>query len=363
MGIFNCIPAMMYHHVSDEPENSISITPRNFETHIKYLADSGYKSLHLPEFFDILKGWDIPEKLVLITFDDGYADNYINAYPILKKYNMKATIFPVTAFVNDRIDQRGKLLPSFELLMRTPFANGPLDDFLTWDEMKEMVSSGLIDIQAHSHEHAAYFESENIRSFYDGGMDTKLAWATNGDLRLGIPVYETGPSLCVRRYFDDKVLRNELAEYVICHGGGDFIFTNKDNIKALKDIVKKHGRLKGKFETEAESESRIMNELASIKELISKKLNKKVDYICWPFGSVDGKLIGRAKRAGYTGGIGMKGGANMKLTNVMDIHRFNPCRKDIPLLKMKLYKHSNLWLSLYNDKRIDKLLIRREKFL
>ena len=362
MGIFNCIPAMMYHHVGDETENSISITPRNFETQIKYLADAGYRSLHLPEFFEILNNWSIPEKLVLITFDDGYADNFIYAYPILKKYKMKATIFPVTAFVKDRIEKRGELLPSIELLMRTPFANGPMDDFLTWEEMKEMTSSGLIDVQAHCRDHAAYFESEKIVSFYDGGMNTKLAWATNGDLRLGIPVYETGPSLCARRYFDDKGLRDELAEYVIC-SGEDLMFNNEGDIKSLKDVVKKHGKLKGKFESETESEKRIMNELISIRELIGKKLDKKVDYICWPWGSVDGKLISRAKRAGYIGGIGMKGGANMKLTNMMDIHRFNPCRKDIPLLKMKLYKHSNLWLSLYNDKRIDKLLIKREKFL
>jgi peptidoglycan/xylan/chitin deacetylase (PgdA/CDA1 family) len=121
--------------------------------------------------------------------------------------------------------------------------------------------------------------------------------------------------------------------------------------------------LNGRFETELESESRIMRELTLTKELIEIKLNKKVDYICWPWGSVDGKLIERAKRAGFIGGIGMKGGANMKLTNVMDIHRFNPCRKDIPALKQKLYKHSNLWLSLYNDKRIDKMLIGKEKFL
>jgi hypothetical protein len=71
----------------------------------------------------------------------------------------------------------------------------------------------------------------------------------------------------------------------------------------------------------------------------------------------------RAKRAGYIGGIGMKGGANMKLANKMDIHRFNPCKKDVPALKQKLRKHSNLWLSLYNDKRIDNLLIGRKKFL
>lgn len=362
MSIFTCIPAMMYHHVNHEPEDSISISPQNFETQIKYLAQSGYRSLHLPEFYDYLKRRNIPEKLVLITFDDGYADNFIHAYPILKKYKMKATIFPITAFIKESIEKRGNLLPNFELLMKTPSAKRGLDDFLTWEEMKRMRSEGLIDIQAHCHTHAAYFEDDRIKSFYDGGINTKLGWATDGDMRPGIPIYTTGPSLCVRRYFDDKELRNKLADFVGIRGGGDFVLKPAAAIE-LNDIVKKHGKLNGLFETELESESRIMHELTLTKELIEIKLNKKVDYICWPWGSVDRKLIERAKRAGFIGGIGMKGGANMRLTNAMDIHRFNPCRKDIPALKQKLYKHSNLWLSLYNDKRIDTILIKREKFL
>jgi peptidoglycan/xylan/chitin deacetylase (PgdA/CDA1 family) len=362
MSIFTCIPAMMYHHVNREPEDSISISPENFEIQIKYLAEAGYRSLHLPEFFSYLESWNIPEKLVLITFDDGYVDNYLFAYPILKKYNMKATIFPITAFIKDKIVKRGALMPNFELLMRTPVTKGGLDDFLSWEEMKEMEKSGLIDIQAHSHSHAAYFEGERILSFYDGGMNTKIGWATDGDTRPGIPIYPSGPSLCARRYFDDKELRDKLAGYVEKHGGGDFML-KPGAITELKDIVKKHGRLNGRFETEADSESRIMHEMTLTKELIEIKLNKKVDYICWPWGSVDKKLISRAKRAGFIGGIGMKGGANMRLTDVMDIHRFNPCKKDIPALKQKLHKHSNLLLSLYNDKRIDNILIGRKKFL
>jgi len=363
MGIFNCIPALMYHHVNNEPEDSISITPANFEQQIRYLAESGYKSLHLDEFFENMKKWDIPEKMVLITFDDGYADNFIYAYPILKKYNMKATIFPVTAFIKDKADRKNfKATPDYELLVKCVYAKGGMDDSMTWEEMKQMEKSGLIDIQAHCHTHAAYFEKDKVLGFYDGALNPKFAWSTDGDLRLGLPVYFSGPSLCIRRYFDDKHLRGKLFDYVSSHGGKEFL-ARPGSRELLFNIINHHGRLKGRFETEAESDHRIMDELNVTKKLIEQKLNKKVDYICWPWGSVDKPLIERAKRAGFIGGVGMRGGANMRLTNVMDIHRFNPCRKDIPALKAKLFKHSRLFYSLYNDKRIDNLLINRKRFV
>lgn len=362
MGIFTCIPAMMYHHVNREPEDSISITPENFEMQIKYLSESGYISLHLNEFYDHMKQLDIPEKLVLITFDDGYADNYIYAYPILKKYNMKATIFPITKFVKDKIEHRpSKLMSNFDLLMKLPFSNAGLDDFLTWEEMREMEKSSLIDIQVHCHTHAAYFEGDKVIGFYDGSVNTKLGWATDGDTRLGIPIYISGPSLAVRRYFDDKGLRDKLANYVAGQGSKKFM-ERPDAKGILFNIVKEYGIPRGRFETEEESDMRIMEELRLTKGLIENHLDKECNYICWPWGSVDRPLMGRAKRAGFVGGVGMKGGANMRLTNVMDIHRFNPCKKDIPALKQKLFKHSRLFYSLYNDKRIDSWLINRKRF-
>lgn len=362
MGIFTSIPALMYHHVNNEPEDSISITPERFEEQIKFLADSGYRSLHLSEFYEHLKHWNIQEKLVLITFDDGYADNYINAFPILKKYKMKATIFPITAFIKDRADKRPPAqISNFDLLMNIPFAKTGLDDFLSWEEMRKMEESCLIDIQAHCHTHAAYFEGEKVIGFYDGGVNTKLAWATDGDMRPGIPIYINGPSLCVRRYFDDRKLRDKLADHVQRNGGKVFM-AKPDARSILMRIVKEHGKLNGRSETEKESDIRIKGELLLTKELIEKKLKKNVDYICWPWGSVDKQLIYRARCSGYIGGVGMKGGANMRLTNVMDIHRFNPCKKDIPALKRKLFKHSKTFYSLYNDKRLDDLLLNRKRF-
>ena len=90
------IPVLNYHSVSDVPVGIgiLSVTADNFDKQMKYLMDNGYTPIHLndnPIYY---------EKPVIITFDDGYADNYHVAYPILEKYNFKATIFVITGAVD-----------------------------------------------------------------------------------------------------------------------------------------------------------------------------------------------------------------------------------------------------------------------
>ena len=97
---------------------------------MKYLVDHGYHSITPDELYDFLAGrGTLPDRPVLITFDDGYEDNYTNAYPILKKYNLKATIFIVTGFVSKR------------------------KGYLTWDQLREMEKHG-ITAQSHTVTHA-----------------------------------------------------------------------------------------------------------------------------------------------------------------------------------------------------------------
>lgn len=102
----NMVAVLGYHSVLDESENhstnGMSINTSKFEHQIKLLKRLGYKSLSLDEFYCWknntckLKG-----KHVLITFDDGYMDNYTNAFEILKKYNMKAVVFVIGKNLND----------------------------------------------------------------------------------------------------------------------------------------------------------------------------------------------------------------------------------------------------------------------
>lgn len=91
------VPVLLYHSISETPVGapSLSVTPEAFEAQMNYLAENGYTAIGLDE----LNRCGACDKPVVITFDDGYADNYTNAYPILKRYGMRATVFMVSDYV------------------------------------------------------------------------------------------------------------------------------------------------------------------------------------------------------------------------------------------------------------------------
>ncbi|MGI6752090.1 MAG: polysaccharide deacetylase family protein [Anaerovoracaceae bacterium] len=130
------VPILMYHHLDERGKDSTTISPAMFEKHIKALWDAGYEGVLPQDLIDYVeKGRELPQKPVLITFDDGYMSNYEIAYPILKKYNMKATIFVigVTAGQNYYKGTGREIIPHFGE-----------------KEMREMTNSGLISIQSHT---------------------------------------------------------------------------------------------------------------------------------------------------------------------------------------------------------------------
>lgn len=100
------IPVLTYHGVVDTvlDDNSVDISKDYFEKQMKYLYDNGYKTITMDEFYEWKNGKKrLPRKSILITFDDGWKNNYINALPILEKYNFSSCIFVLWGNVNDEL--------------------------------------------------------------------------------------------------------------------------------------------------------------------------------------------------------------------------------------------------------------------
>jgi peptidoglycan/xylan/chitin deacetylase (PgdA/CDA1 family) len=92
------IPVLYYHSVKESADNEVTIKPEKLREELKYIKDEGYSTLTISQLKDyILSNSPIPQKSILITFDDGYMDNYNSAFPIMKEFNMTATIFCIAS--------------------------------------------------------------------------------------------------------------------------------------------------------------------------------------------------------------------------------------------------------------------------
>ncbi len=91
------VPVLNYHMVNDQYWSALVMRTEDFEKQMKYLHDNGYHTITPDELYAYINdGAALPDKPILITFDDGYADNYTNAYPIMKKYGFTGAIFLIT---------------------------------------------------------------------------------------------------------------------------------------------------------------------------------------------------------------------------------------------------------------------------
>ncbi|MDD3056254.1 MAG: polysaccharide deacetylase family protein [Aliarcobacter sp.] len=139
---------LMYHMISEHlPKNKskfnrLRVKPSEFEKQLIWLKNNNFKSYTLSELVDLEQ---IPEKSIIITFDDGYEDNFINAFPLLEKYGFKATIY----IVLNRFEQNWAT--DKDLNQSSNELNN--EKMLSNEQINEMINSGLIEIGSHTLDH------------------------------------------------------------------------------------------------------------------------------------------------------------------------------------------------------------------
>ena len=131
------VPILMYHYISIPPDDAdkyrtdLSVAPSAFREQMTYLAENGFESIDLYDLsLAITDKKELPQKPIIITMDDGYRDNFENAFPILQELGMKATFFVVTELIDKEFE-----------------------NYMTWPMAKEMVDAGM-RIEPHSKTHA-----------------------------------------------------------------------------------------------------------------------------------------------------------------------------------------------------------------
>lgn len=133
-GSCRSIPILMYHHVLPAGEAktmgvaSLNVDNGVFRQQMDFLVGKGYQTLSLSEMMSMLSSGSLPNKAVVLTFDDAYRDFYTNVFPILKEKNLKATVFVISQYIGG-------------------------DKYMLWPQVSEAASSGLVTIGNHTLNH------------------------------------------------------------------------------------------------------------------------------------------------------------------------------------------------------------------
>lgn len=140
------IPVLYYHSVNVNSTNEVIITPELLKKHLSYIKNEGYISLTINDVQNyLINNEPIPEKSILITFDDGYMDNYYNAFPILKELNLKATIFCITGSLDGKYylsEDAIREMSDYGIDIQSHTVNHPHLNELSYDEqLTEMINS------------------------------------------------------------------------------------------------------------------------------------------------------------------------------------------------------------------------------
>ena len=122
------VPILEYHMVNDEDPDNYVVSKAEFAQQMQFLQAKGYHAISLAEMMDGFSGKTaLPDKPIVLTFDDGYADNYSNALPIMQQYGMKGTVFMIAGMVGE-------------------------PDFLDWSQLQELKKENT-EIGSHTVNH------------------------------------------------------------------------------------------------------------------------------------------------------------------------------------------------------------------
>lgn len=313
------VPVVMFHSVGAERLdwvfNYISSPKGPFEDKLRCLKEAGFNFVFWRELHDYMAGrLDLALPAVMLTFDDGYLDNWTTVFPLLEKYQARATIFVSTDFID----------PSGEARPRCGDAGGngaaitepDIAGFLNFAEMRAMERSGLVDIQSHAKTHTWYFSGRRVVDFWRPGLRRYpwMAWNARPDRKpfymredqaglvsYGTPVYEHGKSLEVVRHMPAGAIAGDLSAFVRDQGGESFFAREdwKDLLLERHASAERHYANDSRLETGAERHERIRAELAESKQVLEQGLGKQVDFICWPGGGYDPDTLKIAREVGY----------------------------------------------------------------
>lgn len=323
--VFKRYPSFVYYNSPAQNEIPVfclhSVEPLTLETTLQFLAENKYHTLTTDEFYHILlkNTRSAIRKAILLTFDDGMGSIWSVAYPLLKKYGFKATVF----LIPGRIKHSEQYNPNLEDVWR---GKATIEEVIvrdrseqpmaTWEEIKTMHESRVVDFQSHTLHHNLIYTSPTILDFvtpfslskfhpfeFSMFMANDTPHESQSMPQIGAPLYTAAPRMSgALKYFDDPGLRERCITYVK-ENGNEMFFSRKNWRKLLFQIADEHKRnyaVNDRYETPTEQEQEIFTDLSTSKQTIEQHLaDHNVQHLCYPWGVGSSLSLNLSKRVGY----------------------------------------------------------------
>ncbi len=296
-----------YHRIF--PKKSYEIGLKLFDFHLKVFKNF-FEVLDWERFKAYLEGEYKPKKrAVFITFDDGYADNFVYAYPLLKKYGLKAHLFVTPSRILNREVVRPTLgdywsgkIQFKELFKPKPMweaqkeylQKGESGEFLTWEELRIM--SDVFSFGSHGIDHLQGFVSDRLVDVAEDRHLNRIysLWGIYSPPKAGYPIFEMKSNLVA----PTGRVKGEVLEF--CES---FPKNGRNWREKLKEELLKNFPSPLEFEREGKYTKRVEKDLLLSKELIEKNLGVEVDNFSYPWGDYSERLlplVGKYYRYAFT---------------------------------------------------------------
>ncbi len=283
------IPVFTYHDVETQA----------FARDLEFLYGNGYRTLSLDAYLAARNGGRKPGRAVLLTFDDARKSFWTVALPLLRTFEAHATLFVPSYWMTKKWGQSpfpatGQAAANTTSEMGTvPISSDGL--FMSWQEVRACVESGLVDVQSHAHRHALVATAPRLIDFahpealarfdiYDWPMRDVVGEEELGRPALGTPVYRSTPLLSAKRRYIENSDLTEACRELVQRNAGEAFFAQPNWRQELGDMHDRLGkRMSGRFMDEQALRALVGSEFELSRELFRQHLGRAPSCIAYPW--------------------------------------------------------------------------------
>ena len=350
------LPVAMYHYVNDHA-GSITVSRAQFDDHCRVLAENGWRGVSLAEAETFLiHGEPLPEKSLLMTFDDGYLDNYLHAMPTMHKYGHKGVMFAVSQRIEqgdvprvsiaDVLAGTAPALPEAVVPMHTNDLGFSVrrDIFCNRGEIRAMEEAGVMAVASHARGHYGVYTGPEFSGFVRPRNQHRTFYRTESEFVWGMPSFTAKAGLLHRAFLPNPEMVEAVKRLVPQdEQGAAAFFAEEASVAELQALADGFAGSMGRFETDTERTERMRREIAGGKTELEAVLGHSLQTLCWPWGDYCEEAHSLGLEAGFSLFFTVKEGVNPP-GRPLAVHRFKAKSKSGSWLLSRMRIYARPWL-------------------